>query len=264
MATQILQKMVARDSIPHALLFVGDATKVKEAALDCATVLVAGTKGAYHPDLHECFPEGKTGMHTVKSLKTMLQEVNLTAYKGGRKVFIIYESERMLPSSSNMLLKTVEEPPPRTHFLLLTSHKEKLLPTLLSRCHLLYFGEANAHITALQHEFFLCLTEDKPLTSVIKLVEESRSAFEKNLPDEEEREALITLHYQERVRELFALFYLWGRDSLALSLGFSGQPLLFSKKCALPLSQIEQRLKEAELGLERGINLKTLLEYLTL
>lgn len=57
-----------------------------------------------------------------------------TSWMGGGKVFIIDEAELLDAEGQNALLKTLEEPPPSTWFVLVASHAERLLPTVRSRC----------------------------------------------------------------------------------------------------------------------------------
>ena len=57
-----------------------------------------------------------------------------TPFKGVRRVFIIEEAELLNPQGQNALLKTLEEPSPRTVILLITTRDERLLPTVRSRC----------------------------------------------------------------------------------------------------------------------------------
>lgn len=59
---------------------------------------------------------------------------------GRAKVFIIREADRITPGAQNALLKTLEEPPPTTHIILLASSAERFLPTTRSRCQLIGFG----------------------------------------------------------------------------------------------------------------------------
>jgi DNA polymerase-3 subunit delta' len=58
-----------------------------------------------------------------------------TAVRGAGKVFVIDEAELLEPIAQNAMLKTLEEPPPRTFIVLVTSRPERLLPTIRSRCH---------------------------------------------------------------------------------------------------------------------------------
>jgi DNA polymerase-3 subunit delta' len=61
-------------------------------------------------------------------------------YHGHAKVFIIDEAELLGTEAQNLLLKTLEEPPPNTFFILVTTRPDTLLPTILSRCQSVRFG----------------------------------------------------------------------------------------------------------------------------
>ncbi len=87
-----------------------------------------------HPDLLIFKPEGKTHMHPISSIRKILEEASFPPFEATLKVYIIEEAERMLPSSSNALLKTLEEPHSHIRFILLSSHPEEILPTIASRC----------------------------------------------------------------------------------------------------------------------------------
>ncbi len=87
----------------------------------------------YHPDLHMLIPEGKTGMHNIASIREMIEQVFFAPFEAKSKVFIIYDADRMLPSSSNALLKTLEEPTLDSYIILLSSKSDDLLPTIVSR-----------------------------------------------------------------------------------------------------------------------------------
>ncbi len=87
-----------------------------------------------HPDVKWLRPEGKTKLHSVASIKEMLDGVSLVPFEAKKKVYVIEDAERMLPAASNILLKVLEEPPSHVVFLLVTSHEEEMLPTIISRC----------------------------------------------------------------------------------------------------------------------------------
>ena len=63
-----------------------------------------------------------------------------TASRGHGKVFVIDEAELLEAEAQNALLKTLEEPPPHTYILLLTTRLDRLLPTIRSRCQQVAFG----------------------------------------------------------------------------------------------------------------------------
>ena len=92
-----------------------------------------------HPDLHIYRAEGKIGMHTIASMRQLSEEVYMAPFKGPWKVFIIHDAERMLPYSSNALLKTFEEPAADSLIILLSGSPAALLPTIVSRCRTIHF-----------------------------------------------------------------------------------------------------------------------------
>jgi DNA polymerase-3 subunit delta' len=63
----------------------------------------------------------------------IIKKMNLKAFEGGYKVYIVWMAEEMNPFSGNKLLKIIEEPPPNSLFILLAENIEMLLPTILSR-----------------------------------------------------------------------------------------------------------------------------------
>lgn len=95
-----------------------------------------------HPDLTVVQPGVPINPEVDKGLKSIpVDEIRmvgeLTArhtYEGGYRVVIILRAEKMTPQAQNALLKTIEEPPPDTVFLLVTDAPELLLTTIVSRC----------------------------------------------------------------------------------------------------------------------------------
>ena len=87
-----------------------------------------------HPDVAWLDPEGKSRTIHVKSMREKIVEpMSATAFSGGWKVGVIVGADRMEAESANSFLKTLEEPPPKTLFLLLTDQPDAILPTIVSR-----------------------------------------------------------------------------------------------------------------------------------
>ena len=87
-----------------------------------------------HPDVAYLAPEGKKRIITVKSMREKIVDpMSATSYSGGWKVGVIAGADRMEAPSANAFLKSLEEPTPRTMYLLLTDAPEALLPTIVSR-----------------------------------------------------------------------------------------------------------------------------------
>ena len=90
-----------------------------------------------HPDLVLIEPEGYA--IKINQIRKMQEQVSYTSYGGHHKVVLIDAAERMNIQSSNCLLKTLEEPPPHTVLILLTSVPYQLPSTIRSRCHRVMF-----------------------------------------------------------------------------------------------------------------------------
>jgi DNA polymerase-3 subunit delta' len=100
-------------------------------------------KGA-HADVVTIAPdEGKAALG-IDQVRAALDELALAPVEGRRRVFIFDPADALTPDAQNALLKLLEEPPARTHLVLLTRHEEALLPTIASRSFILGLGELSA------------------------------------------------------------------------------------------------------------------------
>ena len=87
-----------------------------------------------HPDVVWLEPEGKARIVKVESVRDRLVEpMNATSFSGGWKVGVVCGADRMREEAANAFLKTLEEPTPKTMFLLLTDAPDAILPTIISR-----------------------------------------------------------------------------------------------------------------------------------
>ncbi len=133
-AKEILIRLHAKQTLPHVLLLHGpDGVGKGHFAYEIALALMGRIKKE-HPDIHLILPDPKSDQHPVANMRQVIQEAGLPPFEAPVKIFIIHDAEKMMPASSNTLLKTLEEPPPHTHFILITSQVELLLPTIVSRC----------------------------------------------------------------------------------------------------------------------------------
>ena len=78
-------------------------------------------------------PTGKARIITVEKTRELLVDLYRSGHQGSKKVAIIYEADRMRKEAANAFLKTLEEPPPGTYLLLLTTRAYSILPTIRSR-----------------------------------------------------------------------------------------------------------------------------------
>lgn len=244
-----LDRLLEQKRVPHALLFVGE--ELEEEARSFAKRVI-GSSLADPPDLHFYRPEGRTGMYAVHAIRRLIEEVALHPFEGAYKVCVLCEAERMLPSSSNALLKTVEEPPPRTVLILLTSRPKRLLPTLISRCQTFQFERKKRELEPVTLRQLMEAGEGIEARRK-HYVEEALNHLPKELTLasrellEKEIESMATVRYVDEVEELLKrlLETLWDQGR--------GEEKMVSW---------EKRLKRCLLGVERGIKLSTCLEVL--
>ena len=84
---------------------------------------------------------------------------SLKSYEGGVKIFLIWMAEKMNISASNKLLKLLEEPPPKTIFILVCEQENKLLDTIKSRCQKILIRPQNAENHDLKADFEILFLE---------------------------------------------------------------------------------------------------------
>ncbi|GAB4229247.1 MAG: DNA polymerase III subunit delta' [Acidobacteriota bacterium] len=92
-----------------------------------------------HPDLL-CFPQGEGASLGIDEMRTLRREAQFRPFEGKNRFFIVDGAERLTVEAQNCLLKTLEEPPPTSHIVLVTATPEALLPTIRSRCCLFRFS----------------------------------------------------------------------------------------------------------------------------
>jgi DNA polymerase-3 subunit delta' len=182
-AKETLRRMLRQGRVPGALLFAGEAGLGKKSfALELARSLncrdrrgddgcgvcaacirigkfhypAADDKDEYkkiiwseHKDVGLVLPYNRNVyIHAVRELE---RESNFRPFEGKARVFVIENAESLSDASANALLKTLEEAPPTTHIILVTSRPSSLLPTIRSRCQFVRF----APLTAEELESFL-------------------------------------------------------------------------------------------------------------
>jgi len=152
-------------SLAQALLCT-QPTENGESCGSCMSCRLFGTGN--HPDYRQVeagTPEADTGDPSeesagkprdqassrwikVEQVRALWDFLALSAHFGGRKVVVIQAAERLHASAANALLKTLEEPSPRTHLILVTGHPARLPATVRSRCVRVQFSLPSDRVTA--------------------------------------------------------------------------------------------------------------------
>ncbi len=144
----------------HAYLFHGPAGAGKrETARAFAAALLAegaadprdaarrATDGV-HPDLTWVRPSGAAEMLVADIDEPVIAAATRTPFESARRVFVIERAETMNDATANRMLKTLEEPPPFAHLVLLSDRLGDVLPTIVSRCQLVRFEAPSAAVLA--------------------------------------------------------------------------------------------------------------------
>jgi DNA polymerase-3 subunit gamma/tau len=149
-----LRNAVDQGKVHHAYLFVGSRgtgktsmAKILAACLNCEhgpTVEPCGTcascvaiASATSLDVIEMDAASNNSVDDIRDLR---ESVAYAPVSGRHKVYILDEAHMLSPQAWNAFLKTLEEPPPHTIFVLATTEAQKVLPTVVDRCHRFDFG----------------------------------------------------------------------------------------------------------------------------
>lgn len=150
-----LLRAVARDRLPHALLFTGPEGVGKrtfalelakaltchapvdgDACDTCASCIQAAA--AEHPDIRLFEPDGT--FVKIAQMRELAREAQYNPFDGRRRVLIVDRAHMMREEAANAMLKTLEEPPPTSLIILVTDQPYALLGTIRSRCQTLRFA----------------------------------------------------------------------------------------------------------------------------
>src|SRR5580658_673292 len=171
---QVLQRSLERDRLAHAYLFAGQGLEDLEAVartlaktVNCLSPPRRSARGAAleccdrcdschridqynHPDVTWLRPESKSRVITTDVIRELMQTVNLKPTVAAFKVGIIVAADRLNVQAANAFLKTLEEPPPKSLLILLTTEPQRMLETILSRCLRLSFADAGCQFEVSQ------------------------------------------------------------------------------------------------------------------
>jgi len=149
-----LSNAVEQGNVHHAYLFVGSRgtgktsmAKILAACLNCVNGPTTSPCGkcdscvsianATSLDVIEMDAASNNSVDDIRDLR---ERVAYAPVSGRHKVYILDEAHMLSPQAWNAFLKTLEEPPPRTIFVLATTEAQKVLPTVVDRCHRFDFG----------------------------------------------------------------------------------------------------------------------------
>ena len=163
-AWELLRRSLSRDRLAHGYLFFGDDLDSLEAGaealaqtLNCAAPPERSPGGTpmapcgrcanceriaarNHADVTWVRPENKSRQIGADQTREVVRTITLKPMQGRHKMVIFAGADRMNTTAANVFLKTLEEPPPGSVLILLTTEPGRLLETILSRCQRVGFG----------------------------------------------------------------------------------------------------------------------------
>jgi DNA polymerase-3 subunit delta' len=281
-SVQLLQRSLARGRLGHAYLFIGDQldelellartlaktlncqnpVKIDSVTIDCCDQCLSCRKieNETHADIHWARPESKSRIITVEQVRDLMRQIQLKPTEAEHKVAIIGGADRLNLQAANAFLKTLEEPPPNSILILLSTEPQRILETILSRCLRLNFsGDGKRTLNPADSNWLenfgaLAANEQKSLLGRYRLldallqklgeirsrVDESLTArsplekydeVEKDLREkwEDELTAAIEAEYRRHRADLLLLIQWWLRDIWLHTLAAGKDLLKFPK-----------------------------------
>ncbi|MFN3966874.1 MAG: DNA polymerase III subunit delta' [Endomicrobiia bacterium] len=194
----LLKKQILSGRIPHSYLFIGSSGVGKKmTAIEIAKFLnckdskddscgecpscIKIEKGI-HPDVHiidfewqALFLEESIEKQTqikIDSIRELQREISLRPSEGRWKIFIIDNAEKLSREASNCLLKTLEEPPENSILILLTTIKDVLPQTVISRCQCVQFSKIKDEDISIYLKSKFSISEDD-IKKIVKFADGS-------------------------------------------------------------------------------------------
>src|SRR5450432_4785458 len=174
--TTTLKNAINNNQLAHAFLFCGPRGVGKTT---CARILAKTINCENRtPEAEACntcnscvsFDNGTSlniheldaaSNNSVDDIRSLVDQVRFAPQAGAYKVYIVDEVHMLSTSAFNAFLKTLEEPPPFAIFILATTEKHKILPTILSRCQVFDFKRIT-HQDIMDHLLEICVKENIP------------------------------------------------------------------------------------------------------
>ena len=160
--TTTLKNAIASDKLAHAYLFCGPrgvgkttCARIFAKTINCLTPMEDG-ESCGQCESCVAFDKGRSmniheldaaSNNSVEDIRELIKQVQIPPQTGRYKVFIIDEVHMLSSQAFNAFLKTLEEPPSYVIFILATTEKHKILPTILSRCQVYDFSRMSVENT---------------------------------------------------------------------------------------------------------------------
>jgi DNA polymerase-3 subunit gamma/tau len=138
--TTTLTNAIDNNKLAQALLFCGPRGVGKTTCARIVARMINGFEERAEINSLNIFELDAASNNSVEDIRNLIDQVRYPPQFGKYKVYIIDEVHMLSNSAFNAFLKTLEEPPPYAVFILATTEKHKVIPTILSRCQIFDFN----------------------------------------------------------------------------------------------------------------------------
>lgn len=195
---------------------------------------------AKNPYFHIDIPKAK--VIRIKSIREVKKESSMTGAEQGKKIFIIFEADAMNDEAANSLLKVLEEPLEDVLFLLVSSRKDALKPTIISRCQLVQCSMltddeiasalVERHHVDKQQAYIISRLSNGNFSRAIQLLNDDINVFRtgavqflrsvlgtSSIKMFDEQEEYLTGNKRDHAEQLLTMLLVWFRDTVIMREG---------------------------------------------
>lgn len=233
--SETLQRAILGKKLAHAYLFSGPrgvgkttAARVLAKTINCLNI-TQEAEACNECESCKAFNEGRSfnvfeldaaSNNSVEDIRSLIEQVSISPALGSYKVFIIDEVHMLSTAAFNAFLKTLEEPPKHAIFILATTEKHKVLPTILSRCqvydfkritvndiadHLQYVADSEGITAERQALEIIAEKADGGMRDALSLFDRIASFSNQNITYQEAIDSLNVLDYSYYLKILMTL-----------------------------------------------------------
>ena len=305
-----LKNSIKKGTVSHSYLFEGEEGLGKKAVAYAFSKALLCEKArddacntcnscikfdsSNHPDFKIISPTNKNIKR--EEIDNLIKDISTLPFESSRKIYIIDDCHTLRLDSQNILLKTLEEPPEYVTIILITSEKDKIIPTILSRCQIIKFYslENSKIVNLLVEQHNMEINRAKFIASfskgsLKKSLELANSSDFFNMRDKiidiidnllrgHQIKAITSLDFfnenKENAEEILDIMVYWFRDLLILK--ETGNPKLLinqdmveklSSQTFVDLDRINDiiyRIDETKINIKRNVNYNLLIETMLL
>ena len=197
--------------------------------------------GHTHPDVLWVEPRKRSRLIAIEQIRDLQRRIYHTSFEGGWKACVVMGADRLGDAAANAFLKTLEEPPGRSLFLLLTDSPQFLLPTIRSRCQQILLSGGESELPGPWRERLVSLLRKagngrsgpvlafaradrmlrllREIRAEVEAEQRNRAAEETAQEEDATIDARIASRYREARSEAMRAMLGWYRDILLLACG---------------------------------------------